>query len=48
MTDDILYDMPRITQILGLRPSTFSDFSTVCGRKQDSLWELENVSRADK
>ena len=32
---EILYEMPRITRILGLRPSTLPDFSTVCGRKQE-------------
>jgi hypothetical protein len=37
---DILYEMPRITGILGLRPSTLSDFSTVCGRKQDLKIEI--------
>ena len=32
---EILYEMPRITSILGLRPSTLPHFSTVCARKQD-------------
>jgi len=32
---EILYEMPRITGILGLRPSTLPDFSTICGRKQE-------------
>jgi len=32
---EILYEMPRITRILGLRPITLPDFSTVCGRKQE-------------
>lgn len=38
---EILYEMPRITRILGLRPSTLPDFSTVCGRKQElkmNIW----------
>ena len=38
---EILYEMPRITGILGLRPSTLPDFSTVCGRKQElkmNIW----------
>ena len=32
---DIIYEMPRITSILGLRPSTLPHYSTVCGRKQE-------------
>jgi len=32
---EVLYEMSRITAILGLRPSTLPDFSTVCGRKQE-------------
>ena len=32
---EILYEMPRITRILGLRPSTLPHFSTVCARKQE-------------
>jgi len=38
---EILYEMPRITRILNLRPSTLPDFSTVCGRKQElkmNIW----------
>lgn len=38
---EILYEMPRITGILRLRPSTLHDYSTVCGRKQEfkmSIW----------
>ena len=37
---EILYEMPRITQILGLRPSTLLDFSTVCGRKQELKMDI--------
>ena len=38
---EILYEMPRITRIIGLLPSTLPDFSTVCGRKQElkmNIW----------
>jgi len=31
---DVLYEMPRIDRILGLRPGELPDFSTVCARKQ--------------
>ena len=37
---EILYEMPRITRILGLRPSTLPDFSTVCGRKQELKMDI--------
>ena len=37
---DILYEMPRITGILGLRPAELPDFSTVCGRKQALKMDL--------
>lgn len=40
---EILYEMRRITAILGLRPSTSPDFSTVCGRKQKlkmGIWRI--------
>ena len=37
---DILYEMPRVTRILGLRPSTLPDFSTICGRRQDLKMEI--------
>jgi len=32
---EILYEMPPISRILGLRPSELPDFSTICGRKQE-------------
>jgi len=31
---DVLYEMPRISRILGLKPSELPDFSTVCSRMQ--------------
>lgn len=37
---EILFEMPRITRILGLRPSTLPDFSTVCGRKQELKMDI--------
>jgi IS5 family transposase len=38
---DVLYEMPRISRILGLNPSELPDFSTVCSRMQElkmSIW----------
>ena len=32
---EIIYEMPRICRILGLRPSTLPHYSTVCARKQE-------------
>ena len=37
---EFLYEMPRITRILGLCPSTLPDFSTVCGRKQELKMDI--------
>jgi len=45
---DILYEMPRISNILGLRPVELPDFSTVCGRKQELKMDpLENIPWID-
>ena len=37
---EILYEMPRITRILGLRPATLPHYSTVCARKQALTMEI--------
>jgi hypothetical protein len=45
---DILYEMPQVTQLFGLRPTTYSDFSKVCGRKQELKIEIWRVFRGLK